>query len=164
VLPIAPQAAVAAYSQRTGAGRRTQGRPLTGQLPEFLGQMSGWDEIVNSIADVYDRVPPQERGRTMILAGYYGIASAVDILGRGRGLPLASSGHNTYWFWGPHGSWDGPIIVFGFSDTLVRDSFERVERVGETHCTYCGEKPYTIWIARGLRIPPDELWRRVRRG
>lgn len=38
-----------------------------------------------------------------ILTDNYGEASAIDLFGPQYGLPVAISGHQAYWRWGPHG-------------------------------------------------------------
>jgi hypothetical protein len=149
VLPIVPPA--------TLANTQVQGR-----IPEFLAQMSGFEQITGQLADIYDALPAAERERAMMLVAYYPIAGAIDVIGRDRGLPAASSSANSYWFWGPHGSWDGPVIALGYPEALLRDAFVRVERVGDTHCDYCSEPSHAVWVARGLRIPPDVLWQRLK--
>jgi hypothetical protein len=160
VLPILPPPQLAeAFTplrQSDGSGRFQE------KIPDFLGQMSGFDEIIGQLADVYDRLPADERSRAMMLVAYYPIAGAVDVIGRARGLPLASSTNNNYWFWGPHGSWDGPIITLGYPEPLLRDLFNDVVRVAETRCSYCRERPHPVWIARRPQVPPDVLWRRLK--
>jgi len=46
---------------------------------------------------VYRALPPRDRARTMILAGNYGEAGAIDLLDPAAGLPAAISPHNTYY-------------------------------------------------------------------
>ena len=98
----------------------------------------------------------------MMLVAYYPIAGAIDVLGRARGLPLASSSNNSYWLWGPQGSWTGPIIALGYPEQLLRELFVQVDQVAETHCDYCREPPHAVWVARGLQVAPDALWRRLK--
>ena len=159
-LPILPQAQLAAayapLRARDGGGR------FQDKLPEFLSQMSGFDQIVGQLADVYDSLPATEKDRAMMLVAYYPIAGAIDVLGRARGLPLASSSNNSYWLWGPQGSWTGPIIALGYPERLLRELFVQVDQVAETHCDYCREPPHAVWVARGLQVPPDALWRRLK--
>jgi hypothetical protein len=148
VLPILPEARIAEATTR--------------KLPDFLAQMSGLDEIVDQLADTYDALPAAERERAMVLVAYYPIAGAVDVLGRARGLPQASSSDNNYWLWGPHGAWDGPVIVLGYPEPLIRAAFSEVTQVATTHCAYCREPPHAVLLARGLRIPPETLWHELK--
>jgi hypothetical protein len=51
------------------------------ELTGDLHGMFGWKERVAIIADVYNRLPAEEKKRTVILAGWYGPAAAVDYFG-----------------------------------------------------------------------------------
>ena len=107
---------------------------------------------------------PTEAAGARVFAPDYGIAGAIDLLGRRQGLPPAISGHNNYWLWGP-GGWDGrAVIVVGGTEERLRGLFETVERTGTLDCGRC--MPYEngrpVWIARGLRVPMADLWRQVK--
>jgi len=72
-------------------------------LPQFYADRFGWHEMVEKTAHVYNSLPSQERAITGIYADNYGEASAINLFGRAHGLPVAISGHQSYWLWGPHG-------------------------------------------------------------
>jgi hypothetical protein len=163
VMPILPQQTIAEFSQRTGAGRRGDTIIKLGALPEFLGMMAGWDELVNGFVGAYERLPAADRANMTILAPTYQIAAAIDVLGRPRGLPPASSGHDNYWIWGYHGAWDGPIIVVGHPEHLLHDCFREVTLVAEARCQYCSTPRAPIYIVRGLKMSPEALWVRLQR-
>ena len=97
-LPVLPEATIAARTSTAG-GQRGEERYSSTALPEFLGHMDGWPEIVDSVARVFDSLPAGERAHAAILAPDYGIAGAIDLFGRRRGLPASISAHNNYWFW-----------------------------------------------------------------
>ena len=163
VMPLLPQQTIAEFSQRTGAGRRADTIVKLGALPEFLGMMAGWDELVDGFVRAYQQLPAADRANMTILAPTYQIAAAIDVLGRGRGLPPASSGHNNYWIWGYHGSWDGPIIVVGHPEHVLHYLFRGVTLVAEARCQYCSTPRATVYIVRGLKMTPDALWAQLQR-
>jgi 4-amino-4-deoxy-L-arabinose transferase-like glycosyltransferase len=72
-------------------------------LPQFYADRFGWHEMVKTVAQIYTALPPQERAVTGIFGSNYGEASAINLFGSKYGLPVAISGHQTYWLWGPHG-------------------------------------------------------------
>lgn len=72
-------------------------------LPQFYADRFGWHEMVEKVAAIYNALPPNERAVTGIYTGNYGEASAINLFGPKYGLPVAISGHQTYWLWGPHG-------------------------------------------------------------
>jgi hypothetical protein len=157
-MPILPQSVIADYSLRTAAGRQVDSRRPLGKLPEFLGMMAGWDEIVDSVADAYKALPPADRSNTTVIASFYQLAAAIDVLGPARGLPPASSGHNNYWFWGFHGSWDAPLVVVGYSENRLHQWFKDVTSIGQTRCRYCGYPGLPIYLVRGVTMSPALVW------
>ncbi len=80
-------------------------------LPQFYADRFGWHEMVEKVARIYNSLPPQERAVTGIYTGNYGEASAINLFGPQYGLPVAISGHQTYWLWGPHGYTGQEMIV-----------------------------------------------------
>ncbi len=80
-------------------------------FPEFFGDHLGWEDLAGAVARVYRALPPQEQKQTGIIAGNYGQASALNVLGRPLGLPVTISGHQNYWLWGPHGYSGREMIV-----------------------------------------------------
>jgi Dolichyl-phosphate-mannose-protein mannosyltransferase len=87
-------------------------------LPQFYADRFGWHEMVEKVAQVYNALPPHERAITGILADNYGEASAVNLFGPHYGLPVAISGHQTYWLWGPHG-YTGQEMILITGDSLA---------------------------------------------
>jgi hypothetical protein len=80
-------------------------------LPQFYADRFGWHEMVEKVARIYSSLPPEERAATGIYTGNYGEASAINLFGPQYGLPVAVSGHQTYWLWGPHGYTGQEMII-----------------------------------------------------
>jgi hypothetical protein len=70
-------------------------------LNPVMAETIGWPELVRTVAEVWHSIPPPQRAQAVIFTSNYGEAGAINELGRGQGLPVAVSGHNTEWFWGP---------------------------------------------------------------
>jgi hypothetical protein len=162
-MPILPVDTYIRYARVLGESPSTEERKELGELGQFYADMHGWDAFVVAIAEAHGRLAPEEKARARVFAPDYGVAGAVDLLGRRIGLPPAISGHNNYWLWGPRG-WDGRVlIVVGSTEERLRARFESVERVGSIDCGRC--MPYEnhrpVWIVRDLRIPVAELWGRI---
>jgi hypothetical protein len=159
-LPALPIGTYVRWARALGQAPETEERKELGQLGQFYADMHGWDSIVETVAQAHARLTPDEQAAARVFAPDYGIAGAIDVLGRRRGLPRAISGHNNYWLWGPDG-WDGRVVIMiGASEERLRAGFEEVERVGTLDCGLC--MPYEngrpVWIARGLRRPVAEVW------
>jgi hypothetical protein len=80
-------------------------------LPQFYADRFGWHEMVEKVAAIYTALPPDERAITGIYAENYGEASAINLFGPKYGLPVAISGHQSYWLWGPHGYTGQEMII-----------------------------------------------------
>ncbi len=163
-LPLLPVEQHVRYARALGQAPETEEKKELGELGQFFADMHGWEEIVSGVAEVHGRLTPAEREAARVFAPDYGVAGAIDHLGRARGLPPAISGHNNYWLWGPRG-WDGRVlIVVGSNEERLRSLFDQVERAGTTDCGYC--MPYEngrpIWICRGLKQPVADLWPTVK--
>jgi hypothetical protein len=163
VMPLLPERTLAAAMRRQ-KDRRIEERFGVGALPEFLSHMCGWDEIVESLVSVYGRLPPEQRERASIFAPNYGVAAAIDVIGRRRGLPPAVSGHNNYWLWGPPVPQGDVMIVVGRTEKELREWFSEVTLADETRCEYC--MPYEdhqpVWVVRGPKIRLEALWPKLK--
>lgn len=163
VLPILPEGTLAAHSAESDADQPVEEKHATTAVPEFFAHMSGWPAIVQTIARAADKIPAAERAKAVVLAPDYGMAAAIDVLGRPMGLPAAASGHNSYWLWGPPEPWPTVAIVVGQKETRLREWFDEVTLAGETSCDYC--MPYEnhrpIWIVRHPRVSFADVWPRL---
>ena len=159
-LPVLPVETYIAYAGALGVGPSTDERKELAELPQGYADMHGWQELVDSVAEVWDALPREDRARAAIFTYNYGNSGAIDYLGRARGLPPSISGHNNYWLWGPRDYTGEVMIVLGGDDGGLRRHFESVERAGTIDCDYC--MPYEdnrpIWIARGSHRPLAEVW------
>jgi dolichyl-phosphate-mannose-protein mannosyltransferase len=163
VLPVLPEKTLAAVVQRRN-NRRLEERFGVGPLPEFLSHMCGWDEIIETLVSVHRQLPKEEREGARILAPNYGVAAAIDIIGRRQGLPAAVSGHNSYWLWGPPTPPANVMIVVGRTEADLREWFAEVTLAAHTRCEYCMpyENDQPVWVVRGPRIPLETLWPRLK--
>ncbi len=124
------------------------------------GEMVGWRELVDEVADVYHGHP----GAT-ILTRNYSEAGSIELLGRPRGLPQPISGHNTYWYWG-HPTGHSPVtIAVGFSRARLEQMFGDVAHVATFHVPggiHNLEDGASIWICRDQRADWSALWSSLR--
>jgi 4-amino-4-deoxy-L-arabinose transferase-like glycosyltransferase len=134
-------------------------------LTQSLSDEFGWRDLEKKVAAVYYRLSPEDQARVAIIASNYGEAAALDVYGRGDGLPPALSGHNQYWLWGPRG-YDGSLIlrVGGNADRWrsLCASVEIVDTFGGPYVMpYENDRP--IFICRNLRMPLAKLWIKLKR-
>lgn len=136
----------------------------SGPLPQIFGDQFGWEELVAEVARIYRSLPPEERARTGIFANNYGEAGAVALFGPRYGLPRPISGHQSYFLWGP-GDFAGEALIVLQDD---RESLERVcasvlEAGAHFHPWGMAEENNPIFICRGLKVPLQALWPRLKK-
>jgi len=140
-------------------GTQFEKSDIGAEIPTYFSSMIGWPEVVQAVAQAYEKIPPAQRRQTAILANNYAQAGAVDLLGRKYGLPKAISGHENYWFWGPRGYMGEKIIGIGFSPKEARRNCATVEVVAIVDVPYAPD-----WINGPIIICSDlkptlpELW------
>jgi hypothetical protein len=135
-------------------------RDATTALPQLYADMFGWDNMATQIAQVYRTLPQSEQSGCAILAGNYGEAGAIDHFGPTLGLPAAISGHNSYYFWGPHAYTGACVILFGERADELKDLFgdaQLVRAITDPHAAVA-ERNVHVYICRKPRAPLAELW------
>ncbi len=161
-LPVLPPESVSRFVSFLGIDTQIErGAGKRAELPQWLADRFGWEELVEQVTAVYRSLPEQERARAAILAPSYGHAGALELFGRGR-LPPVLSPHNTYHFWGRDDLRHlegGVLISIGYDAEDIGEIYETFEQAAVYDCDYCmtwrDEMP--IFIARGLKVTSAEL-------
>lgn len=73
----------------------------TYSINQVPAESVGWPHLVQQVAAAWHRLPTEQRSRAVIFTADYGEVGAINELGRGDGLPIAVSGQNSEWWWGP---------------------------------------------------------------
>jgi hypothetical protein len=127
--------------------------------------MLGWDDLAETVANVYRALPVEQQTRTAILAGHYGEAGAINLYGPAYGLPPAISGINTYYYWSKGNTAADTYIVVGHSKQALNRMFQDVSRVGDITNRYGVETGETmnndhgaIYLCRNPRMPFEQMW------
>jgi len=134
-------------------------------------QSIGWPQLVSTVRTVWASLPPAQRASTVIFTSNYAEASAINVLGRGTGLPTAVSGHNTYWWWGP-GNPHATTVVAVMSGprgsggaTYLRQFFTSVRAAATLSNPYHihnGEFDGHVYLCAGPRLPWGQTWPQLR--
>ena len=159
VLPILPPEKIGPYMERLGIKLPRTETGMSGRLPQHFGDEFGWPEMVETVAGVYNSLPPEERAKTAILAGNYGEAGAIDFFGPRYGLPKAISAHQNYYFWGPRQYTGESIILLEWSLKGAEHWCRSVDR-GPAIAPYYGMgwEYYDVLTCHGLKKPLSEAW------
>lgn len=161
-VPVLPVATFLRYSQALPYSMfaKTERDAIDVQLPQLYADMFGWQNVADTVADVYRSLPPAERANCGILAGNYGEAGAIDYYGPALGLPKALSGHNSYYDWGPRGYSGECMIIFGERSGEFIQLFGDVQQVATIHSRYAmpNERSVPVYLCRKPRAPLSALW------
>jgi hypothetical protein len=124
----------------------------------------GWTEMVKTVADIRDTVPPEEIPRLGILAANYGEAGAINIYGPAYGLPRAISGMDSFWLWGYGDPPPETVIVLGLTPSYASSLFESCSLAGANRNPYGIQNIESMYfpdilLCRHLRQPWDHFWK-----
>ena len=159
------------YQNFLGLSPPQEERHEMGVLPQHYADMFGWEEMVETVSKVYQRLTPEEQSECTIFVWNYGEAGAIDLFGEKYNLPKATCSHNNYWLWGPPKDRTGDVtIIFGTSSDVKRSLedlssyFEEIVHEATFTCTYC--MPYEnnrpIFICRKAKSTFQEIWSELR--
>ncbi|HEV2386347.1 MAG TPA: glycosyltransferase family 39 protein [Candidatus Acidoferrales bacterium] len=139
-------------------------RDATSALPQLYADMFGWQNLTETVARVYDRIPSGQRSGCAVLAWNYGEAAAIDYYGPAKGLPRAISGHNNYYLWGPGPYTGGCVIAVGVPLALLDQLFGQVGIAARVENRYSMpvENNLAIYICREPRAPLARMWPKLR--
>ena len=132
----------AAHPSRPARKRRNPTVPGNGSVNKDLSATIGWPYLVAQMAAVTDTTPAKRATHLVVFTGDYGAAGAIDLYGARDGLPLAISGHNTYWWWGPRGEDDSTTIAVTLPAPTSSTIFSKVQRAPDQWQTphKCGRR------------------------
>jgi hypothetical protein len=164
VLPILRVDQTLAYQKAIGftPGASEQSHRAN-PLMHTLAWQLGWPEMVAAVAEVHDRLSPEEREAVVVLASNYAEAGAIDLLGPDLGLPKAVSGHQSYGLWGPGDRPGEVVIVIGRRPEDLADWCGQVETAAQLFHPH--GQPWEngpILVCREPRVTLQEAWPRLR--
>jgi 4-amino-4-deoxy-L-arabinose transferase-like glycosyltransferase len=127
-----------------------------------LSATVGWQNLVAQVGRIANGLPVSQRAHLVVFTGDYGAAGAIDLWGSHYGLPDAVSGHNSYWWWGPHGARDGATtIAVDLPRSYLRTIFSDVTAAGSVATpggVWTEERSDPIFICRGQILPWSKAW------
>ena len=88
-----------------------------------LREEFGWNEMVKTVADIRNSLPPDQQASLGILVGNYGEQGAIEILGPAYHLPAPISMTNSAWLRGYPTPQPTTLIVIGFSASAANRAF-----------------------------------------
>jgi 4-amino-4-deoxy-L-arabinose transferase-like glycosyltransferase len=122
----------------------------------------GWPEMASAVVRVRDSLP-RDSEPVGILAGDAGQAAAINLYGRGRGLPEVISGSNSHWLRGYGNPPPKTVVAAGFLRGDLETVFESCEAAGHFTIPFGIENiaigAHTdIFVCRRPRQPWHVFW------
>jgi 4-amino-4-deoxy-L-arabinose transferase-like glycosyltransferase len=152
------------YSLKLGVTSSNSERSKLGLLPQFYSDRFGWEDMVQKVAFVYNKLSPEEKKEILIFGQNYGEAGAVNFYRKKYNLPPAISAHNNYWIWGYPKNYSAKVIIV--IGSTYRDNgkyFEDVE-LAASHSNKYG-MPFEnvdIFICRKPKMSLKEIWGKIK--
>jgi hypothetical protein len=128
-----------------------------------LREEIGWDDLVRTVAEIRDSLPPEQQKNVGIVVRNYGEQGAIEILGPAYHLPPPISGTNSAWLRGYPEPPPTTLIVLG-------TSLEGAQR-RYTSCRVAGHNGNSrgvineesrdhpdIFVCGGPRLPWPDFW------
>jgi hypothetical protein len=164
VLPVLPVETFLRYQDFLGIKPPKEERGKPDKLPQQYADMFGWENMVASVARVYNSLSPEEKAKCVIGASNYGEAGAIDFFGKKYGLPHAISSHNNYWIWGPGEKPGEILIVVGGNSKQYHEMYEDVQQVATVNSEYArrSETDLPIYLCRRPKVTLQEVWPRLK--
>jgi hypothetical protein len=163
-LPIFPLGIFLKYQEFVGFTPAPEEKSELGKMPEQYEDMLGWENMVATVAKVYNSLSPEEKQVCVIGASNYGEAGAIDFFGNKYGLPHAISAHNNYWIWGP-GEKPGEIaIIVGGNPNDYHSMYEDVQQAATVICEYARpiETNLPVYLCRRPKVTLQQVWPRLK--
>lgn len=107
-----------------------------------------WTETMQLLKTVYDSLPDNRQGITMVWGKHYGQAGAINLIGKDYGLPKAFSYHGSFYTWAPKGEMPSTIIALSY-------------RVGDFFTPYFDDVKLVKEIYNPYADNEEELYQRI---
>jgi hypothetical protein len=128
-----------------------------------LREEIGWDELVRTVAQIRDSLPPDQQAHLGITTGNYGEYGAIDIMGRAYGLPEPIGTTNSEWLRGYPATPPTTLIVLGIRPEEADQIFTGCRVAGHNgnaegiHNEEHDDHPW-IFVCGPPRKPWPEVW------
>jgi hypothetical protein len=154
-LALLPMDRMDAYVEQVTGGRRN-----TTVMAGHFADMHGWPTLAAATSRAWQALPDAQREQCVILAGNYGEAAAIEVLGQLDTPPLVFSGHNSYYLWGPPDEDKKFCLAVGIPASDLAKIFSTVEEIATIqlpHAAYY-ETHITLLLGSDKKMSWQEAW------
>jgi hypothetical protein len=159
-IPILSPDHYEAYTRITHIEQPKFEHQLQGPLPQIYADMFGWPEMVQTTANFFRTLTPEQQRNTAIWAENYGVGSAFYFFGPQYGLPDPIGAHQSFYFWGPRDYRSPNLIVVGAQDDDgLRRVCDSVQIVGRSnHPLARPSEHFDIYYCSSLHADLQSNW------
>ena len=127
VLPYFSYSTVESYVKMIGYNTELE-KGNKPPLPQILADRIGWEDKFKLVLAAYQSLTDQERKQTIVAAGNYGQAGALELFGKDYDFPPVVCGHNNYFLWSKKRLRGNILLKLGYERELngLNKSFENV--------------------------------------
>ncbi|RJQ76751.1 glycosyl transferase, family 39 [Pseudonocardiaceae bacterium YIM PH 21723] len=122
----------------------------------------GWPEVTDSVASVYNGLPPEIRKDTTILGDSYWAAAAMEKYGPERGLPAIYSPSRGFWYFGVPPESAKHVLWTAEPTDKLRESFQQATDKGQMRAEYSIYKDSHVWLFENRKVSWSTLWPKLR--
>jgi len=164
IIPYFDYETVKAHTESLGLNTELE-RGKKPPLPQLLADKIGWEEKVKLVVNAYNSLPEEDKNQTIIAAGNYGQAGAIELFGKPFDLPPVACAHNNYYLWSKERV-NGNILLqldVDISYAGLTELFDKVEMhpgIYKNDYVSAHENNLVVFICRGPKIPPIEMLER----
>ena len=129
-----------------------------------LREEIGWNDLVRTVAQIRDSLPPDQQAHLGITTGNYGEYGAIDVLGRAYNLPEPIGTNNSEYLRGYPTPVPTTFIVIGLTPKQANSIFtgcQLAARNGNSEGAQNEESQYhpDIFVCGPTRLPLPEIWK-----
>jgi hypothetical protein len=131
-------------------------------LPQILADKIGWEERFNLVYSAYQSLSDEDKKQTIVAAGNYGQAGALELYGKDKNFPPVVCGHNTYYFWSKSRLKGNILLKLGHDNEYhgLSERFTMVDVYPEVYTNKyvtSHENNLRVFICRGPLIPYSQM-------
>jgi hypothetical protein len=134
-------------------------------LHQIIADRIGWEEKITLVINAYNSLSEENKKQTIIAAGNYGQAGAVELFGKEYGLPPVACSHNNYYLWSKERVNGNILLQLDNEEDYdgLTQLFGKVEiypGVFKSDFVSDHENNLVVFICRYPKIPPKEMLER----
>jgi MFS family permease len=134
-------------------------------IPQLLADRIGWEEKFKLVLSAYNSLSDEDKKHTIIAAGNYGQAGALELFGKENKLPPVACSHNNYYLWSKNRVNGNILLQLGNERDYngLKQLFDQVELLpGMYKNKYVSphENNLVVFLCRRPKIPLIEMLER----